>query len=180
MFLKRTLWAVDMLTLERLKQVLHYNPETGIFTGLIARGKRTDCVGKVIGKYPNSHGYVLIVIDYIKYSAHHLAWFYMTGEWPKWGDAEVDHRNRNRADNKWENLRKFAHQKNSFNHPIEKNNTSGILGVSFDAQIKRWRPSISPNGRMKHLGRFDTIEEALSARIAADKTIFGEYAGRAD
>lgn len=164
-----------MLTQARLKEILHYDSATGIFTGLVARGKRTDCIGREL-KIGNSHGYLTITIHYKRYPANKLAFLYMTGEWPI---LEIDHKNRKRDDNRWENLRQVTHQQNSFNHPIVKKNTSGVLGVSFDTQTSKWRASISPNGKTIHLGRFSTIEAALLVRIEAEKKYFGEHAGRA-
>lgn len=167
-----------MLTQERLKQVMHYNPSIGIFTGLIARGKRTDCIGRKLGNKPNHNGYIQISIDYKRYLASRLAWLYMTGELPNAKEFEIDHRNRNRSDNKWANLRLVTHQQNAMNSSIIRNNTSGILGVSFDTQTNLWRASISPNGKMLHLGRFAEKDDAIKARITAEKQYFGEYAGR--
>ena len=78
-----------MLTQERLKEVLHYDPETGIFMWLVAPNGRIR-VGMEAG---SSHdGYIGIKVDRILYKAHRLAWFYMTGEWPA---NDVDHWDRN-------------------------------------------------------------------------------------
>lgn len=160
-----------MLTVDRLKQVLNYDPETGVFTWLRAAGKRRDRDGQVAGF--DSNGYVYICVDYRKYPAQRLAWLYMTGEWPS---AEVDHKNRKRDDNRWQNLREATHFQNMGNQSLRATNRSGVIGVSFDAQTQRWRAHISIGGKMRHLGRFDQLSEAVAVRNAAAQEAFGEFA----
>lgn len=98
-----------MLTQEELKRMLHYESETGIFTWKInKRGpvKRGDVAGKT-----NGRGYRVIKIDGAYYYAHRLAWFYITGNWPK----ETDHINRVKTDNRMVNLREVTHSLNNRN-----------------------------------------------------------------
>lgn len=163
------------LTQERLKELFHYDPDTGVFIGLKPRGKRTDVVGVPAGG--DSHGYTVICIDYVHYRAHVLAWFYVHGEWPT---HEVDHKNRKRSDNRISNLRLATHQQNMRNNRVcPTRTTSGVLGVAWDSANKKWRAHVSLGRRMKCLGRYKTIEEALAARIEGEKKYYGEFGPRA-
>jgi hypothetical protein len=143
------------LTLERLKAVLHYDPGTGIFTRIAHVGTRCDLVGKEAGGKRKDT--VRIAVDDRRYRAHRLAWFYMTGRWP---DPEVDHKNRNPLDNRWENLREATSAINKHNRGAESRNKVGLLGVS-PAPAGKFKARI--DGR--HLGVFDTPEEAHSAYL---------------
>jgi hypothetical protein len=98
------------LTQERLKELLHYDPETGIFTNLTQRGGHAK-KGAVAGT-KNSIGYVCIRIDYDQYRAHRLAWLYVYGEFP---EKFIDHMNEIRDDNRIINLRLATHQENLHN-----------------------------------------------------------------
>lgn len=158
------------LTAERLRELLHYNPETGVFTWLEAR--RCGRTGKNAGTLkPN--GYVEIEIEQRSYKAHRLAFLYMTGEWP---DADVDHKNRRRADNRWTELRPASRAENLANSGPRRNNTSGFKGVSKRADTGRWRAQFRVGGKSVALGSFDTPEEAHQAYMAAAREHFGEFA----
>jgi hypothetical protein len=98
-----------MLTLERLKQALHYCPETGAFTKLEKSKKRAEG-SRAEGI--SSHGYYRVTVDGKRYYAHRLAWFYMTGEWPK---VLIDHIDECTTNNRWNNLRLADKSSNSFN-----------------------------------------------------------------
>jgi len=92
----------SVLTAARLREILHYNPETGEFAWLSSKsGRHAGKIGYIGG---NGKGYLrlMITIDYYSYKAHQLAWLYMTGEWP---NPEIDHKNRNALDNRFCNLR---------------------------------------------------------------------------
>src|ERR1051325_2754037 len=105
-----------VLTIERLREVLRYNRRTGIF-GRRKNAYRTDLIGKPAGCL-RKDGYVEICVDGRCYLAHCLAWLYVTGAVP----AEVDHKNRNRADNRWNNLRSATRALNRANSRVGKNN----------------------------------------------------------
>ena len=93
---------------ERLKEILNYDPETGVFTRALNRRRWKE--GQIMGT--ESCGYVSINVDYVIYRAHRLAWMYMTGEDPQTG---IDHVNGNRSDNRWSNLRLANQSQNGRN-----------------------------------------------------------------
>ena len=119
------------LTQNRLKELLHYDPETGIFTWRVSR--RGAKSGSVAGVHDN--GYIRIKIDYELYLAHRLTFLYMEGYFPEY---HVDHKNRIRDDNRWSNLRHVSRQCNQRNASIAKDNTSGITGVCWHKNNKKW------------------------------------------
>lgn len=147
-----------MITQEQLKAQLHYDPLTGIFTNLIQRSKRSK-IGSVAGSKEKT-GYIRIILNYKPYRAHRLAWLYMTGEFPK---NMIDHRNENKSDNRFENLREAAMSENKFNQRAQSNNKSGCKGVSMHSQTGKWRARGNLNGVEIHLGIFSEKEEAISA-----------------
>jgi len=162
-----------MLTQERLKEVVDYNPETGIFTWRCAQGKRTDLIGQTAGFDVN--GYIGIRIDYERYPAHRLAWLYVHGRWPV---NEIDHRDRVRSNNRINNLREATHEQNLWNQGGRAWSTSkGIRGVSWDTQTSKWRATITIRKKTKSLGRFEKQDEARAVREAAERLYYGEFAG---
>ena len=86
-----------------------------------------------------------------------------------------DHINRNPFDNRKSNLRKTTPEGNARNHTIRKDNTSGTSGVYYLEKTGKWKAGIGLNGKMKHLGVFDTYEEAVEARVKAEKEHYGEW-----
>ncbi len=157
-----TLLECEMLTIERLKQVIHYDPETGVFTRLECF-QRPDVIGPC-SLEDHGNGYHRITIDGKRYYRHRLAWFYMTGCWP----VEVDHKNRNRTDNAWANLREVTSSGNKQNQrKAHSNSHSGRLGVSWDGTRMKWTARIRVGGSYKYLGRFVQIEQAEKAYLRA-------------
>lgn len=159
----------DGLTADDLRRLVDYDPETGIFTWKISRrgvnaGERSGCV--------NAEGYVLIGVCKKLYLAHRLAWLYMTGTWP---ECTIDHRNGQRSDNRWVNLRPATYSENNANTGLRGNNSSGVTGVAFERRRKRWRAYITTGKRRLELGRFDTIEQAIAVRRASEIEHFGAY-----
>lgn len=156
---------MNSLTQENLKEFLRYEPETGLFYRLT--GKRA---GEVAGH--THHGYIKITVaPFGGIYAHRLAWLYVTGAMPT---AEVDHIDRDRANNAWSNLRLATRSQNQANTSLRRNNTSGYKGVRILADC--FRAKITIQGRIIHLGDFDTLEEAVAAYGAAARVGFGSYA----
>ena len=146
------------LTQERLKEVLYYDREMGVFTWLVDRGsvKAGDIAGCM-----NSGGYIQIMIDGELYIASVLAWFYVEEYWP---ENIIDHENRIRSDNRWSNLRHVTYQCNNRNRRMLKNNTSGVTGVNFNKITNKWQSQISINNKNRSLGHYKDFDKAVKAR----------------
>ena len=157
------------LTAEQLRSILHYSPETGIFTWKVSTARRVR-VGDVAGSQ-NGKGYLNIKLQRRKHLAHRLAWLYTYSNWPK---DQLDHINRNRTDNRICNLREVSHKQNNQNRSKPSNNTSGHPGVVWHKRISKWVAQITHNYKDIHLGRFNTIEEAIAARKAAEKLYWAD------
>lgn len=146
-----------MLTQKRLKELLDYNPDTGIFKRRISQSRRNK-VGEIAGSINN--GYRLIRADVKRYSAHRLAWLYMYGEFPK---GHIDHINHDRDDNRIENLRDVTFIENNMNMSLRKTNKSGVIGVYFAKHARKWHARINIKGKQIHLGYY---KEKLGAELA--------------
>lgn len=157
------------LTLDFLKSILFYDPETGLFTWLKNIGKAKK--GMVAGK-PHPHGYILIGINGFHYLAHRLAWFYMKGEWP----PEIDHEDLIKNNNRFSNLRIATRTQNNMNTISRKNSTSGCKGASVDRRDGKYDARITVEGKTHYLGRFSNPEEATQAYHEAAKKLCGEFA----
>lgn len=158
-----------MITQDRLKELLHYDPEIGIFTQRLRRPRVR--VGDIAG-YSESSGYWRIHVDGRKYLAHRLAWLYVTGEWPIF----VDHEDLDKSNNRFGNLRKATRSQNGINRSRFPNNTSGFKGVSFCKRTRNYMARIQVNGSSLFLGCFNKAEEAHAAYVAAAEKYFGEFA----
>lgn len=151
------------LTQKRLKELLEYSPETGLFHWKVDRGAAGSKAGDIAGGIDEG-GYVRIKIDGKKYRAHRLAWFYMTGEWPL---QMVDHKDTVRNNNRWENLRAADLNINAQNRRVahRNNKSSGLLGVHRQ-RGKKFISTIHFNGRNEYLGSYATPELAHAAYLA--------------
>lgn len=160
--------ARNELTAERLREVLDYDFETGIFRwrGCNPRGRPA---GRVAGCV-NNQGYIVIGVDYVMYQASRLAWLYVTGEWPK---EMVDHKDLDPLHNWFSNLREASNSQNQMNKRRTRENQSGYKGVWFHAG--RYTAAITTDGKPKHLGRFKTPEAAHAAYAAASLSEHGEF-----
>ena len=154
---------MEKLTQKELKRLLHYDPETGVFTWLKRPSNRVE-IGQEAG-YINRHlGYRIIGILGQVYFAHRLAFLYMKGKWPR----EIDHVNRVKSDNKWENLREVSRSENSINKDLQANNKSGHKGIHWNEDCQKWHVSITRDGRVKYVGLFESLDEAVIARRKAE------------
>ena len=146
----------------RLKEVVIYSPETGVFTW-----NKSNCRGKAgnsIGYKCATHGYMRVMIDGKMYAQHRLAWLYMLGEWPK---RVIDHVNGIRSDNRWSNLRDVSHSENQQNRRGRNSNRKHNLPRCVETcdswlktRAKPYRAKVRKAGKNYHLGYFRTVEEA--------------------
>lgn len=160
-----------MLTPERLKQLIDYDPQTGTFTWKVNRRKKA--MAGTIGGTHTYAGYRQIRLDGVLYRAHRLAWFYFHGEWPT---SQMDHINGRRDDNRIANLRLATHSQNCANRGRQRHNKSGFKGVTWDSQAKKWRSVISARGKSFALGLHSTPEAAHAAYVDAAQKYHGEFA----
>lgn len=154
-----------MLTQEKLKSILKYDKDTGVFTWLI-RPTISVPVGSIAGYLDKSVGYIKIGFNRKNYLAHRLAWLYCYGEWP---ENQIDHINHNRIDNRICNLRDVDDFGNRTNTSIYSKNKSGVHGVTWRAN--RWESKISFKGVTYYLGRFVDIGDAIEARKNAESNL---------
>jgi hypothetical protein len=157
-----------MITQEELKELLHYDPETGLFTWRAK--KRFRKAGSIAGGLTN--GYIIIKLNGHNVRAHRLAFLYMTGAFPT---EVVDHINMVKHDNRWVNLRHATFGQNRFNIEPPANNTSGFLGVTWHKPGKKWCAQIWFEGKKHYLGLFNTAELASNARNDFARKHHGEF-----
>lgn len=152
----------DEISAERLRKLLHYDPDAGSFTWLVTRNQSAK-IGREAGA-TNAAGYRCVTIDGRAYMSHRLAWLYVYGAH---ADVEIDHINRDKADNRISNLRLVSRSENCQNSSSRRNTASGLRGVSWHKQRQRWAARITLHGLTKHLGLFDSPELAHAAYLQA-------------
>ena len=151
--------AKQDLTAHQLRELLQYNADTGLFTWLERVDGRVKA-GSVAG-YKSGVGYLQVCVLGRQYLAHRLAWFYFYSHWPK---GQIDHISGDRSNNSIKNLRDVSRRVNSQNQRrAMSNNICGLLGVS--PSRGRWQAQIVLDGKVTHIGRFDTPEEAHAAYL---------------
>jgi hypothetical protein len=148
------------LSVERVRELLHYEPDTGVFTRRIQRASYR--AGEVAGFLHEGYWELNVDVHYVK--AHRLAWFYVHGEWP---DGVIDHINRDKLDNRLANLRVVTISENRQNMSKYRSNTSGHKGVHWFKAVSKWQAQIKHEGRRHHLGLFHDIEDAAAAYAKA-------------
>ena len=149
------------LTAERLRALMHYNPETGEFSRRMHLSNRSRASSVVGNKH--SSGYIIICVDGSPRRAHRLAWLYVYGEWPK---EQIDHINGIRDDNRIANLRDISHIENK-KHRAVAVKPGRLLGAGFHKMTGRWTSQMTVNYKKIHLGYFKTEMEAHLAYVAA-------------
>lgn len=152
------------LTSERLKELLHYRPDTGELVWRKRMGPKAPA-GAVAGVLAPT-GYQRVKVDGKTYQRSRLAWLYTVGSFPP---GMLDHRNGDRRDDRLENLRACTAGENCQNLGLTKANKSGVMGVSWKTSHKRWCAQIKHHGRVHYLGLLDHIEDAAAARREAKR-----------
>lgn len=154
------------LTAQRLRELLHYDPETGVFTWRISRGPKAP-TGAIAGGIHKARGYWRIRLDDDLYYGHQLAWLHVHGEWPA---HSIDHLDGNRTNNRIVNLRDVSNRINSQNRRRATPNTrSGFLGVAPNGS--GWMALIKCNGKTNYLGTFRKAEDAHAAYVEAKRAL---------
>lgn len=153
------------VTVERVKELLAYDPETGIFTWRVKRNNKTPA-GMAAGTQ-STFGHVQLRVDFKSVLAHRAAWAVTYGEWPT---TDIDHINGDPADNRIANLRIVSRGHNLQNQrKAHRDSKSGLLGVK---QVgKKWYAKIMAAGVRYELGIFLTPEEASAAYLTAKRKL---------
>jgi hypothetical protein len=152
----------DALTAERARELLSYDPETGVLRWRLDRGGKARA-GTVAG-YLNTNGHRQLEVDGVAYLTHRVIWLMAYGRWPATG---TDHRNGKRDDNRLLNIREATQGENAQNYAIPITNSSGFLGVSRHKRSGKWHANIKVRRRQHFLGSFDAPEDAHAAYLAA-------------
>lgn len=155
---------------DELKEHLHYDPDTGVFT-YIKKATRATVVGSNPAKV-SGNGYLGICFKGLVYKCHRLAWLYVYGEMPE----QIDHINGDRADNRIANLRPANNSMNGMNRRLQSNNRLGFKGVWFHRKTNKYTAAISKDKVKRHLGYFHTPQEAHAAYVKAAQELHGEFA----
>mgnify|MGYP001205356344 CR=1 FL=1 len=155
-----------MLSVEALKAILDYDGTSGLFTWKETRSS-TCKKGQIAGTL-NDNGYIIIGALGKRYRAHHLAWFYVYGELPQ----EIDHINKNKSDNRIDNLRLATRSQNNINtKPRKGKYPRGVM-----KNKNKYTAYIDKNYKRMYLGTYDTISEAKRIRDEKAKELYGEFA----
>jgi hypothetical protein len=158
------------INFERVDALLSYDPETGILRWKVSRQGRGCRAGAEVGS-SDKDGYLNVMLDGKVYKAHRLAHLLMTGHWP---ERNPEHENRIKSDNRWENIKDLARNQseNMGNQGPHMNNTSGLKGVSWDKQKRKWMSRIRVR-RPIPLGYFTDLRLAGLTYDAAAKLAWG-------
>lgn len=156
-----------------LARLLSYSPEAGELRWLVSRGaaKAGDLAGYDWTHPPSGRRYRLLGVGGKMHRAHRVIWLLQTGSWPP-PDMDVDHVNGDGLNNRWANLRLATRAQNTANSRLGKGNRSGFKGVSYYARAGKWRAVLGK----KHLGLFDTPEEAHARYCGSAAEKYGEFA----
>lgn len=162
------------ITQAELKELLHYDEATGIFTRLKALSRKCK-VGERVGSVTGD-GYLNARLNRAPYMLHRLAWLYVYGSFPK---KLIDHINGNPADNRICNLREATNSENLKNSKLPITSTSGVKGVYWKEKYQYWEVYCRIDGKTKYGGSFKTLQEASVAVEILRKKHHGEFARHA-
>lgn len=165
------------LTAEKIRALFTYDKEEGILRWRNASGRYGRYPAGSPAGSPNAEGYFQVRVDGQSYRICRLIWLHITGEWPK---HQIDHIDRNPANDKWENLREATSSQNTANRGKNKPDKAscplkGVQAVQKRKSI-RYRANAAKDGQRFHLGYFDTPEEAHAAYVRASEELHGEFA----
>lgn len=163
--------SASIVSRDRVLELLDYDRESGLFTWRVSRGPLI--AGSVAGN-ENTSGHIQIQIDGRAYLAHRLAWLIVSGQWPQ-PPNEIDHRDTDKQNNRWSNLREATRSQNRMNTRRVSTNTSGFKGAQYFSPGK-WRAILKKDGKTVSLGLHNSPEEAHAAYCEGIKRHFGEFA----
>ncbi len=153
---------------------VNYSPLDGVFTWSSPRANNRIQEGDIAGSL-SGNGYIVLTFRYEGSTrsvlGHRLAFYMSHGYLPK----IIDHKNGNKIDNSESNLREVTSSENRMNARLRSDNASKVTGVYFRKDCNRWRAEITKDGVKKHLGLFDTKDDAIKSRLEAEKELFGEF-----
>ena len=158
------------LTQERVRELLDYDPKTGLLTWthrVLYRNRKSLKGGRLAG-CKSTDGYIALGIDRKLYRAHRVIWLWYYGYLP---ENQIDHINKNRSDNRLSNLREVSCQCNNRNSGNPCHNTSGVKGVTWKSNPKLWASQIQISGKSKHIGYYKNFDDAVCARLAVEQCI---------
>jgi hypothetical protein len=155
-----------MITQKEVRELFKYNKETGILKWRNrGKGRRKTAIAGNI----NSKGYIVVCVKGKTYKAHGLIWLGMTGAFPT---NQIDHINRIKTDNRWQNLRDISTSQNNRNKGLQKNNTSGVKGVCFNKKTNKWEVYIANNNKKRvYLGLYKNFNVAIQVRNKAEQML---------
>lgn len=167
------------MDLKLLRTLVDYSPETGLFfwkprpesmfsAPRHAKAWNSRYAGLRADRPGNVAGYLRLTLFDRKYYAHRVAWALSNGEVPD-ADLHIDHINKDKTDNRAANLRCVSASVNHRNSKRQANNKSGVTGVCWIPDRAKWLAYARVNRRHKHLGYYDSMEEAAHARLAFSK-----------
>jgi hypothetical protein len=158
----------SLLTYERAREMLHYNPQTGVLKWQKNRRMGPKLAGKHAG-FVDGNGRLMIQLDMEIYHSGRVIWLWMMGHWPF---GLVDHCDGNPLNNRWKNLRDVTQRVNAQNRLINSNNKSGVRGVYWSQQNQKWKVQIGSKQNKKYLGVFDSFDDAVVARKQAESMLW--------
>lgn len=155
---------------QELLRLFAYDAETGVLSWRVRRGHNPAwiCAGSVA-----SHGYLNVGVKGTTYPMHRVIWKLMTGKDPV---GFVDHRDGDRQNNQWENLRDVTPQQNAINRAVRCDNKTGVSGICWDNESRKWRVVIVFRRTRYDLGRFRDFDTAARVATEARRRLHCEFA----
>jgi hypothetical protein len=154
-----------MVDVDQVREFLEYRD--GNLYWRVSLNRRIS-VGDRAGSFCKVRGYIVVKVNGESFLAHRLIWVIVHGAWPD----QIDHINHVRHDNRLENLREATLQENCKNKSMQSNNTSGVMGVVWDKENKKWIARIKVKGKQINLGRY-TDKVAAKAKRKMAEVIYG-------
>lgn len=151
----------------KLKQYLSFSQETGLLTWIKSPANRIK-IGSIAGR--EHQEYILVGFRGKEYPAHVIAWYFVYGEVV----PQLDHKDRNKSNNRIANLRPSTNSQNQANTDLHGYNSTGAKGVHF--RSGKYDVQITHQGKKYNLGRYGTLEEAKTAYNKKARELFGEFA----